>query len=164
MIILSTLLLIALAQHAAMPPGITHEEHLAQMRKEAELKQRGEAAMGFDQDAVAHHFTLTSDGGAIEVGVKDPRDRTNLAAIRAHLETIAKAFAEGRFDAPFATHGEIPPGVPDLQRLKDVIRYRFESTATGGRVRITSTSREAVTAAHAFLRYQIREHRTGDPG
>ena len=29
------------AQHPAMPPGMTHEEHLAQMQKDTELKKRG---------------------------------------------------------------------------------------------------------------------------
>ena len=37
-----------LAQHSAMPPGMSHEEHLAQIQKEAELKKRGAAVMGFD--------------------------------------------------------------------------------------------------------------------
>lgn len=45
------------AQHPAMPPGMIHEEHLAQMQKDAELKKRGADAMGFDQDKTAHHFS-----------------------------------------------------------------------------------------------------------
>src|SRR6266511_5981572 len=31
-----------LAQHPSMPAGMTHEEHLAQLQKEAEMKQRSE--------------------------------------------------------------------------------------------------------------------------
>lgn len=53
------------AQHQAMPPGLTHEEHLAQLQKDAELKKRGAAAMGFDQDKTTHHFILAADGGSI---------------------------------------------------------------------------------------------------
>ena len=34
-------LLWALAQHPAMPAGMTHEAHLAQMKREAEVKRRG---------------------------------------------------------------------------------------------------------------------------
>jgi hypothetical protein len=147
-----------------MPPGMTHDEHLAQMKKDAEIERRGNLAMGFDQRAATHHFRIADDGGAIEVTVNDTADRATLDAIRTHLTAIAEAFAEGRFDAPVATHSELPPGVRDLQRLKDAIAYRYEPMAAGGRVRITSSSPEAVAAVHAFLRYQIREHKTGDPG
>ena len=41
---------IVLAQdHPKMPAGMTHEQHQAQMKKEAELKEHGQMAMGFDQ-------------------------------------------------------------------------------------------------------------------
>ena len=156
---------LALAQqHPAMPPGMTHEEHLAQMKKDAELERRGNLAMGFDQHAATHHFRIADNGGAIEVTVNDAADRATLDAIRSHLTAIAQAFAEGRFDAPVATHGELPPGVRDLQRLTDAIAYRYEPTPAAGRVRIISSSPDAVAAVHAFLRYQIREHKTVDPG
>src|SRR5438132_9808077 len=116
----------AVAQHPQMPPGMTHEEHLAQVQKEAELKQRGATAMGFDQDAVSHHFRLSASGGSIAVAVKDPRDAASLAAIRSHLKEIAGEFAAGRFDAPFATHGEAPPGVPALRQRRGDLTYRYE--------------------------------------
>ena len=43
-----------------MPPGMTHEQHLKQMQKDAELEHRGADAMGFDQTVTTHHFLLTS--------------------------------------------------------------------------------------------------------
>jgi hypothetical protein len=151
------------AQHPAMPPGMSHEEHLSQMQKAAEIKKRGTAVMGFDQDRVAHHFVLTPQGGTIQVDVKDASDEANRQAIRVHLRQIAEAFARGDFDAPFATHGEVPPGVPTLKRLKSAVTYMFEETPGGGRVRILSEDMEALSAIHEFLKYQIREHQTGDP-
>jgi hypothetical protein len=150
-------------QHPSMPAGMSHEEHLAQMQREAELKKQGAAAMGFDQDATEHHFRLLSDGGSIEVSVRSKDDVTNRDLVRTHLAEIAKAFSRGAFDKPFQTHGEIPPGVPAMQRLKDRIRYTYEKTGSGGRVRIKTRDREALEAVHEFLRYQIREHKTGDP-
>ena len=45
--------------HPMMPPGMTHEQHMALM------KQHGQTAMGFDQDKATHHFTLTTNGGTI---------------------------------------------------------------------------------------------------
>jgi hypothetical protein len=145
-----------------MPPGMTHEEHLAQMQKDAEMKKRGALAMGFEQDSVAHHFVLTPNGGTIDVSVRDASDETNRAAIRTHLQQIATAFASGSFEAPLLTHAEVPPGVPALQRLKSNVTYTFEETPGGGQVRITSDVAEAFAAVHEFLRYQIREHHTGD--
>jgi hypothetical protein len=53
--------------------------------------------------------------------------------------------------------------MPALQRLKSSVTYTFEETPGGGRVRITSDVAEAPAAVHEFLRYQIREHHTGDP-
>jgi hypothetical protein len=164
--VLATIAAVALSaapQHPAMPAGMTHEEHLAAIEKDAALKRRGAAAMGFDQDAAVHHFLLTPSGGAIQVEAASPTDETTPAAIREHLRTIASAFAAGDFAAPRATHAETPPGTAALQRLGAVIAYRFVETAQGGRVEIVSSDRDAVAAIHEFLRYQIREHHTGDP-
>jgi hypothetical protein len=154
---------LALGQHPAMPPGMSHEEHLKQMAKDAEMKKRGEAAMGFDQDATTHHFLVADDGGSIQVTVNDAKDRANRDAIRTHLKKIAQDFAAGVFDAPFATHAEVPPGVPAMQRLAASIRYQYDDVDRGGRVRIVTRDREAIAAVREFLRYQIREHKTGDP-
>jgi len=43
------------------------------------------------------------------------------------------------------------------------IHYPFAETEDGGKLSISSGSLEAVTAIHAFLAFQIREHGTGDP-
>ena len=92
-------------QPPAMPPNMTHEEHQAQLRKEAELKQRGGAAMGFDQDATTHHFRLFRTGGAIEVAARNPADAATVGRVRAHLQEVAADFARGEFRKPLATHG-----------------------------------------------------------
>ena len=153
----------AAAQHTQMPPGMTHDEHLAQLKKDAELKARGAITMGFDQDTTAHHFLLFDDGGAIEVTTAGRDDAATRAAVRDHLKTIARDFTNGVFDTPFATHAETPAGVPVLQQLRSSLRYAYEDTANGGRVRIRTTDATALAAVHEFLRYQIVEHKTGDP-
>lgn len=151
------------AQHADMPTDLTHDEHLASMDKDAALKARGARAMGFDQGKATHHFVLTDSGGIIDVEGTDPRDVVVRDSIRAHLSAIAREFADGAFDKPFATHAEVPPGVSELRRLRNAIAYTFEPTDRGGRVRMVSAHADAIRALHAFLRYQIVEHRTGDP-
>jgi hypothetical protein len=153
----------SLAQHPAMPAGMTHEQHLAQLKKEDDLKKRGAAAMGFDQEKTTHHFVLAADGGSIEVAANDTSDQDSRNQIRAHLKEIAAEFASGDFAKPLATHNELPPGVQAMQQRQKAIGYQYEETANGGRVRISTADRKAISAIHEFLRYQIREHTTGDP-
>jgi hypothetical protein len=40
--------------------------------------------------------------------------------------------------------------------------YGYDATDFGGRLRISSGNREAITAVHDFLRFQISDHETGD--
>jgi hypothetical protein len=128
-----------------------------------DLKQRGAAAMGFDQDTTEHHFLIQPDGGAIEVRTISAADIKGRDQIRAHLRQIAAEFAAGDFGKPFAVHGEQPPGVAVMRVKKGAIQFRFEAARDGGRVRIITKDPEARAAIHDFLRYQIREHATDDP-
>ena len=50
-----------------------------------------------------------------------------------------------------------------MRRLKARITYTYEETPAGGRVRISTRDKQALAAVHAFLRFQIADHRTGDP-
>jgi len=149
-------------QHPAMPAGMTHEAHLAQMEKERELKTRGAAAMGFDQETTTHHFRLSASGGGIEATTNDAADLTGREQIRTHLREIAAEFASGNFARPFMTHGEAPPGVTTMQARKDALTFRYEDLPGGGIVQISTADAKARQAVHEFLRYQIREHATGD--
>jgi len=82
--------------------------------------------------------------------------------IRVHLQSIAAEFAGGDFGKPLATHAELPPGVRAMQQRLRALAFRYEELDAGGRVRITGADGKAVAAVHEFLRYQIREHATGD--
>jgi hypothetical protein len=146
-----------------MVPGMSHEEHMKLIAKDAEMKKRDDAAMGFDQDKVSHHFHLTQTGGIIEVHVNQSADADSRKQIRDHLRTISGEFADGVFTSPIATHAEVPPGVSVMRERKTRIRYAYEETPDGARVIIGATDRAARTAVHDFLKYQIREHATGDP-
>lgn len=153
---------LAQAQHSTMPAGMTHEQHMEQVKKEADLKAHGQHAMGFDQDTTTHHFLLAADGGAIAVEVKSADDNAGREQIRTHLKEIAVAFKAGDFAKPLLTHSEQPPGVPVLQRLKAEITYTYGETERGAIVRIATTNTDALAAVHTFLKYQITEHATGD--
>ena len=155
--------LLLAGQHPQMPAWMSHEEHLKQMQKDEALKKQGADAMGFDQAATTHHFRLAATGGSIEVTVKDKSNEKTVAAIRGHLRSIAGEFSEGRFDKPFQTHAEVPPGVVEMQKSRNKIAYRYEDLPQGGAVRIETKDAPALDAVHAFLRYQITEHHTADP-
>ena len=126
---------------------------------------RAAMAMGFDQEKTAHHFLLYADGGAIDIAVKDASDTTDRDAIRSHLPHIAMMFGDGNFDVPMLVHDTTDvPGAAVLATRKDTVRYRYRETPQGGRVDIMTSDADALTALHAFLRYQIQEHHTGDSG
>ena len=119
--------------------------------------------MGFSHEKTTHHFLLYKDGGAIEVTANDPKDATSRDQIQMHLGHIAHMFADGNFRAPMLVHSKTPPGVPTLEKMKDEVAYRFEKVDRGGRVRMTTANAEALQAVHEFLRFQIADHKTGDP-
>jgi hypothetical protein len=135
-----------------------HEQHM----KDQSLKDRGEHAMGFSQTDTTHHFLLRSDGGVISVGTNKPDDSDSKDMIRMHLRHIATEFQAGEFDIPMFVHDTVPPGVPDMKKLRSSIRYTYEDTSQGGRVLIVTTDKAALEAVHKFLRFQIEEHKTGD--
>jgi hypothetical protein len=110
-----------------------------------------------------HHFRLLSDGGVIELTANSPSDVASRDAIRQHLAKMEAMFQQGDFSVPTIVHGQTPPGVATMKRLKDQLRYTVENLPEGGEVRITTSNPEARSAVYDFLRFQIREHKTGDP-
>jgi hypothetical protein len=142
--------------------GLTGRAQTPTQHSTDQMNARGAHAMGFDQDKTTHHFLLFDDGGAIDVRVKTASDAQNLQAIRAHLPHIAKLFSEGDFSVPHFVHAGPASGSDQMTALKALIRYRYEESADGGQVRIRTTDPRALAAVHAFLRFQITEHKTGD--
>jgi hypothetical protein len=118
---------------------------------------------GFEQSKTTHHFLLKLDGGAIQVQANDPQDTVSLDQIRKHFHRIAAAFATGDFQIPMMVYDVLPPGASTMKRLSGKIQYTYVETPTGARVVIKTAEPSALDAIHDFLRYQIREHETGDP-
>ena len=158
----STLILILLV----FASGAQAQQKMAQedpSHGQGEMMKRGEKGMGFSQQTTTHHFRFLTDGGAIEIGTNDPKDTAGRDQIRQHLSHIAKMFSEGNFEIPMFIHDKTPPGVPTMTELRAQIHYDFEPMDSGGRVRIRTTSPQALQAVYEFLRFQITEHQTGDP-
>lgn len=154
--ILAVLVLASAIQAQQSNPQTTEQQHTAMMK-------RGDDGMGFSHEKTTHHFILLKDGGAIQVSVNDPKDDASREHIRMHLSHAAEMFSAGNFNVPMFIHDTTPPGVPTMTKLHSEIHYRYEETDTGGKVVIDSANPKAVKAVHEFLRFQIAEHKTGDP-
>jgi len=50
-----------------------------------------------------------------------------------------------------------------MKRLGKKISYPVRKTAQGAEIRLTTEDPDAVQAIHDFLKFQIEDHRTGDP-
>jgi len=133
-----------------------------QPKADEQMNKRGDHVMGFDHMKTTHHFLLQELGGSIEITANNSDDVESKEQIRMHLKHIAKMFAEGNFNAPMLIHEQTPPGVPVMKELKGEIEYNFEEIDRGAAVRISTKNPAALKAIHDFLRFQIKEHKTGD--
>lgn len=140
-----------------------HAQHQASAQSDHHSQDLADQGMGFSQEKTTHHFVLARDGGKIQVTANSKTDRATIDQVRAHLGHIARAFQAGDFAIPVLVHGQSPDGVPTMQRLKSQISYGYEGLPDGAVVVIRSRNPEAVGAVQEFLRFQIREHKTGDP-
>jgi hypothetical protein len=150
---------------AQQPAGPDPQKQDCPMMKQHDMKgmnERGEKGMGFSQETTTHHFYLTKAGGIIQVEANDAKDAESREQIRAHLRHIAMMFVDGNFEIPMFVHDQVPPGVPEMKRLKAAISYKYEEAERGGRVCISSDDPRAISAIQSFLRFQITEHKTGD--
>jgi hypothetical protein len=128
-----------------------------------EMNMRGDKQMGFDHLKTTHHFLLAADGGAIQVEANDALDTASRDQIRQHLRHISMMFSEGNFEVPMLVHEKTPPGSEVMQKLKAEISYNYKETDRGAVIQISTGNAEALKAIHEFLKFQIREHKTGDP-
>jgi hypothetical protein len=149
-------------QATPMCPMHQQEKPAAQDQHHEGVAKRGDEVMGFSHEKTTHHFRLYADGGAIEAEAKDARDTASRDEIRSHFGHIGEMFAAGDFSAPMLIHTQNPPGTEEMKRSREAIQYKLETTANGGRIRITTKDPKALSAVHEFLRFQISDHQTGD--
>jgi hypothetical protein len=131
-------------------------------KPDAGVVSRRDHAMGFSHETTAHHFHLSGAGGAIEVTANDAKDINSRDQIRMHLNHIVTMFSNGDFNVPMFIHDKNPPGASPMSKLHDQIHYKLEETPQGARIEIATANKEALSAIHDFLRFQISDHKTGD--
>jgi hypothetical protein len=166
---MNALLLFVLAMAGDPATCPMHAEHMKAQQSQSQsqaqhtsVDERGDAVMGFSHEKAKHTFRLLEDGGAIEVRANDAGDAENIAAIRTHLQEIAKEFAAGEFSKPEEIHARVPDGVDMMKASGTAIAFTYAELDRGARVRLTTSDSRALEAIHAFLRFQISDHHTGD--
>src|SRR5712664_3861994 len=148
-----------------LPVALTAQQSATRMRDSSHhdaVTSRGDHAMGFSHETTTHHFRLDKTGGAIDVSARNPKDSSTRDEIRMHLTHVAKRFAAGDFDIPVFIHDTTLPGAPVMAKLRGQIRYLYTDTPSGAKIQISTANPEALQAIHAFLRFQISDHQTGD--
>ena len=146
---LAALLTAAPVARASQDP---HAQHTAAM------DHRGHQQMGFDQAKGTHTFTVADDGGTIAINANSAEDARTIGEIRTHLREITRLFKAGDFAKPLAIHAEVPPGVDVMKARREHLTYRYEETALGGKVVLTSQDPAVLSAVKRFLEYQAKEH------
>ena len=82
-----------------------------------------------------------ADGGAIELEAKRANDTQTRDAVRQQLRHDVRE--------------QIPSATPAMQEHRNQIKYKYEETTRGGRIRIIAKDQEALAAVQDFLRSQI---------
>lgn len=142
--------------------AVAQESPTPEQSRQDGVDQRGDHVMGFSHDKTTHHFHLLKDGGEIVVTADDPKDKKSIDQIQMHMSHLVGMFSNGNFKAPMMIHGSNPPGVATMTRLKSDIRYTVSEIPQGAVMRIETSSTETTDAVHAFLLFQIIDHKTGD--
>jgi len=86
-------------------------------------------------------YRLDKEGGFIEALATQPGDSQTRDEVRQELQKEAR--------------NQIPLATPALKQHQKEIKYHYENTARGGKIRISTKSREALLAVQEFLHSQI---------
>ena len=100
-----------------------------------------------ESERSSKRILLDKQGGTIEIQTTHPDDKQTRDAVRQQLQEEAR--------------NGIALDSPTVQQHMKEIRYRYENTPRGGRIRITARSREALVAIQDFLRSQMSNSARG---
>ena len=130
---------------------------------ENDLKTRVSKVLGTDVDKIVQHYYLVKNGGVIEFTAKDPADNATISTVQKYLETQKDLFEKGKADADTGVYGKVPDGLPALKKLRNDITFFAVNTDSGAALRMFSVNDQARQAIQDFMKFQINEHKTGDP-
>jgi hypothetical protein len=142
---------------AAVSLGLLLALHAPTLHAQATPRSTSSASP-FDQNKIALHLQLLTDGGAIDLVVKD--SSTN--AMRETARHISDNLAAGNFDLQLFPEPAPPPNLIALKKQKAAFAYKTEEIANGLRIHITASDLVARAALHDFLRFEIAANKTCD--
>ena len=120
--------------------------------------QRGNVAMGFEQEKITHKFIPTETGGEIIIMPINASESTTLNLIREHITDIQKDFSNGNFTKPFFIHAEQVPGTNTMNEKKELIEYDIRQISNGSTLSMSTNDKEVINAIRDFMEYQGSEH------
>ncbi|MDQ4074405.1 MAG: hypothetical protein M3162_08910, partial [Thermoproteota archaeon] len=123
------------------------------------MLERGNVAMGFDQNKISHQFITTSNGGIIKITALDSKDNQTVDQIKNHVKEIQEEFREGNFTKPFFIHAQVVPGTDIMNLKRDLIEYRIEDIENGSSLILVANDVDLINAINQFFRFQSGEHR-----
>jgi len=123
-----------------------------------EMMQRGNIAMGFNQNKIAHQFISTPSGGKIIIMALNGSDTKTISQIKNHTLEIQKEFSQGNFSRPFFIHAQDVPGSKVMSDKKDLIKYDISEMRNGSVLALTTNDKELVDAINQFMQFQAAQH------
>lgn len=148
---------------SSLSPHSTNETHNVNqssmdMTMMTKMMERGNIAMGFNQNKIAHHFAVTPNGGSITITSLNSNDTQTINQIRTHIMNIQKDFSEGNFTKPFFIHAQEVPGTDVMTKKKDLIKYNILELRNGSNLVLTTNDEELMDAISQFMKYQATAH------
>jgi hypothetical protein len=122
------------------------------------MLQRGDIAMGFNQNKIMHYFIATPTGGEIMIVALNSNDNDTIKQIKNHVLDIQKEFSQGNFTKPFYIHAQQVPGTKLMAEKKDLIRYSIRQINNGSVLLLTTNDQQLVAAIHQFIAFQTAQH------
>jgi hypothetical protein len=122
------------------------------------MMERGDIAMGFNQNKITHHFVATPDGGKIIITALNGSDKQTIDEIKNHTLDIQKEFSEGNFSRPFFIHARDVPGTKVMSDKKDLIKYDISGLRNGSILALTTNDKQLVDAINQFMKFQASQH------
>ena len=120
--------------------------------------ERGNIAMGFNQNKIIHHFIATPTGGEIMIVALNSSDNDTIKQIRNHVIDIQKEFSKGNFTKPFFIHAQQVPGTELMTEKKRLLKYSILEVKNGFALLLTTNNQQLIGAIHQFIAFQTGQH------